>query len=162
MLLCCQQMAASARWAYGEHQSTLLTMFDEVNVCVPSAVYSSWPLSQGAPSDTYGGNLFEFFSRERNKRGGDWPWDLGVGNQFERLGLWWGYMSLGGTANWGFCEKFKELQVRFQCVFRGFMEAAAWLWHQIKNNTKSLKHPLVELSVLNRPHNNCWIKPTAI
>lgn len=49
------------------------------------------------------------------------------------LGIWgleislrgWDYMSLGGTANWGFCEKFKELQVRFQCVFRGFMEVAA-------------------------------------
>lgn len=47
----------------------LLSMFDEVNVCVLSAVYSSWPLSLGAPSNTYGGNLFEFFSRERNKRG---------------------------------------------------------------------------------------------
>lgn len=34
------------------------TMFDEVNVCVLSAVYSSWPLSRGAPLDTYGGNLF--------------------------------------------------------------------------------------------------------
>lgn len=69
MLLCCQQMAASARWAYGEHQSTLLAMFDEVSVCVLSAVYSSWPLSHGTPSDTYGGNLFKFFSKERNKWG---------------------------------------------------------------------------------------------
>lgn len=54
MLLCCQQMAASARWTYGEHQRTSAFMFDEVNVCVLSAVYSSWSLSYGAPSDTYG------------------------------------------------------------------------------------------------------------
>lgn len=80
-------------------------MFDEVNVCVPSAVYSSWPLSHGAPSGTYGSNLFKFFSRERNKRGGKWPWEFGVGNHFERLGLGGGSFVLGGTGNWGFSEE---------------------------------------------------------
>lgn len=55
-------MAAVARWAYGEYQST---EFDEVSVCVPSAVYSSWPPSREAPLDTYGVNLFKFFGRER-------------------------------------------------------------------------------------------------
>lgn len=55
-------MAAVARWAYGEYQSTV---FDEVSVCIPSAVYSSWPLSREAPLDTYGGNLFKFFGRGR-------------------------------------------------------------------------------------------------
>ena len=52
-------------------------LFDEVNVCVQSAIYSSWNLSHGAPSYTYGGNLFKFLSRE-SKAGGEWPWDLGL------------------------------------------------------------------------------------
>lgn len=77
-------------------RARLLAMFDEVNVCVLSAVYSSWPLSHGTPSYTYGGNLFKFFSRERYKREGKWPWDFLVGYQFERLGPGgWGYTSLG-------------------------------------------------------------------
>lgn len=59
-------MAAVASWAYGEYQSTV---FDEVSVCVLSAVYSSWPLSREAPLDTYGGNLFRFFGKERKKWG---------------------------------------------------------------------------------------------
>lgn len=59
-------MAAVARWAYGEYQST---EFDEVSVCVPLAVYSSWPPSREAPLDTYGGNLFKFFGRERKNWG---------------------------------------------------------------------------------------------
>lgn len=69
-------------------------MFDEVNVCVPSAVYSSWPLSHGAPSDTYGGNLFKFFSREISKRRVEGSLGIfGVGNQFEMVGTGWGHMS---------------------------------------------------------------------
>lgn len=65
--------------------------YDEVNVCVLSAVYSSWPFSQGAPLDIYEGNLFKFFRKkwEREKRGqgvnglGIWRgW-----NHFERFGL---------------------------------------------------------------------------
>lgn len=54
MLLCCQQMAASARSAIWRASEYPAFMFDEVNVCVLSAAYSSWSLSHGAPSDTYG------------------------------------------------------------------------------------------------------------
>lgn len=60
-------MAAVARWAYGEYQTTAA---DEVSVCVLSAVYSSWPLSREAPLDTYGGHLFKFFGRERGIKWG--------------------------------------------------------------------------------------------
>lgn len=37
-------------------------------------------------------------------RGGGWPWDLGAGNQFEKLGLDGVYV-FRGAGNWGFCEK---------------------------------------------------------
>lgn len=116
---------ASTRWAYGEHQSTLLTMLDEVNVCVLSAVYSFWPLSRGAPLDTYGGNLFEFFSRERNRG------SLGFrGLKFSLRGWHWvGGLCFRGCRVLGFLWEMpiKELQVRFQC----FLEVAASLWHRI-------------------------------
>lgn len=79
-------------------------MFDEVNVCVPSAVYSSWPLSHGAPSDTYGGNLFQFLSRERNKRGENGLGILGLEISLRGWG-WMGVYIFGGTGNGGFCEK---------------------------------------------------------
>lgn len=61
-------------------------MFDEVSVCVLSAVYPSWPLSREAPLDTYGGNLFKFFGRERKKIGGT----LGIlGQKMSLRGLGW-------------------------------------------------------------------------
>lgn len=79
-------------------------MFDEVNVCVLSAVYSSWPLSHGAPSDTYGGNLFKFFSRESSKRGEN---GLGIlGLEISLIG--WDHVRVylfGGTGNEGIFEK---------------------------------------------------------
>lgn len=62
------------------------------------------PLSQGTPSDTYGGNLFKFLSRERNKKGVD----LGIsGLEISLRGRDWVgvYMTLGVTGNWGFWEK---------------------------------------------------------
>lgn len=79
-------------------------MFDEVNVCVLSAVYSSWPLSHGAPSVTYGGNLFKFFSRERNKRGENGLGILGLEislKGWDRVGVY----IFGGTGNEVLCEK---------------------------------------------------------
>lgn len=76
-------MAAVARWAYGEYQST---EFDEVSVCIPSAVYSSWPLSHEAPLDTYGGDLRKFFGRERKKWGGTLG-NLGLRNTFDWFGV---------------------------------------------------------------------------
>ena len=75
-------------------------LFDEVNVCVQSAIYSSWNLSHRAPSYTYGGNLFKFLSRE-SKAGGKWPWDLGLEVKGGAgLGLGWGLCPQGGL---GFC-----------------------------------------------------------
>lgn len=81
-------MAAVARWACGEYQTT---MSDEVSVCLLSAAYSSWPLSREAPLDTYGGHLFKFFGRERKKMGGT----LGIwGVKISLRGLGWMFFGL--------------------------------------------------------------------
>lgn len=79
-------MAASARWAYGGHQSALLGAFDEVSVLrsVSYIFLAPFPgglcrthmevicLNSSAEGETRGGGLLDFWEPESNLRGWDW------------------------------------------------------------------------------------------
>lgn len=82
MLLSCQQMAAGARWAYGEHQSTMRSMFvfcQQYILLGPFPRGLLWTYMKVICL-----NSSEKNEREREERsGGEWSWD------FEGLKSFW-------------------------------------------------------------------------
>lgn len=157
MLQFCQQTAGRARWAYGERQSTLLTMFDEVNVCVPAAVYSPWPLSQGTPSETYGGNSFKFFSRERNKRGDN----LGISAlEISLRGRGWvGVDDFGGNGELEFLREKNRASSKIpECVYRFYGNRWRTVTSNEGNHTQVTHVVSFQRSCLQQHNDHCQWK----